>query len=222
MIDSSSNSKQEIENEPPKEVEVESKKTKGVYTIQQKRRIVAYAKEQSIADAYDYFSVPQTTINRWMVDGYFQRETTKRDNKKGAGRHITYGVGIDEESLSWLLDAHDKQLPVTTQLLRVKALELITPTHSEFKASDVWVHQFRHCHSLVLCVKTSLAQELPVTLEERITASCSQLQRLQEINHFEIVGNMDETPLYFDVIPSHILDQKGKKSIIVWTTRSEK
>ncbi len=46
-----------------------------------------------------------------------------------------------------------------------------------------------------------------------------QLGRLKEINKFEI---MDETPLYFDVVPNRVLDKKGKKSIIVRTTGSEK
>ena len=44
------------------ELEPEAKKTKRVYTIQQKRRIVAYAKEHSTTEAHEYFSVPRTTI----------------------------------------------------------------------------------------------------------------------------------------------------------------
>ena len=216
----------EQENEQPTELQpeadVEATKTRRVYTIQQKKRVVAYAKKHSVMDAHRYFSVPRTTINRWMEDGYFQRDTTKRGTKRGAGRPITYGGGLDEQLLAWLLEARDKQLPITIQLLKAKALELITPTQPEFKASDGWVQKFKQRHSLVLRVKTSLAQELPATLEERITAFRSQLRRLKEINHFEIVGNMDETPLYFDIVPSRILEQKGKKSIIVRTTGSEK
>ena len=192
-------------------LEGEAKKTKRIYGIQQKRRIVAYATKNSVTEAHEYFNVPRTTINRWMKDGYFERETTKKGTKKGAGRPIVYGVEIDEQLLTWLLDARDKQLPVTTPLLRAKALELITPTHPKFKASDGWVQKFKQRHSLVLRMKTSLAQELPATLEERIMAFRSQLQRLKEINKFEVIGNMDETPLYFDVVPNRILDKRGRK-----------
>ena len=32
-----------------------------------------------------------------------------------------------------------------------------------------------------------------------------------EINKFEVVGNMDETPPYFDVVPGKVLDDKGKE-----------
>ena len=77
-------------------------------------------------------------------------------------------------------------------------------------------------HSLVLRVKTSMAQELPATLEERIQAFHRQIKRLAEINKFEVVGNMDETSLYFDVVPGRVLDKKGKKSVIVCTTGNVK
>ena len=73
-----------------------------------------------------------------MKDRNFERDTTKKGTKKGAGRPITHGTDIDEQLLTWLLDAHDKQLPITTQILRAKALELITPNHPHFKASDGW------------------------------------------------------------------------------------
>ena len=53
-----------------------------------------------------------------------------------AGRPITYGADIDDQLLAWLLDARDKQLPVTTQLLKAKVVELVTPTHPEFKVSN--------------------------------------------------------------------------------------
>ena len=205
------------------EIDVEKKEAiKRVYTVRQKRQIAAYAKNNSVSGASQHYHVPRTTINRWMKDGYFERETTKKGTKKGAGRPVTYGIDKDEQLLVWLLEARDKQLPITTQVLKAKARELICPDQPQFKASDGWVQKFKQRHKLVLRMKTSLAQELPATLEERITAFCTQLRRLKEINNFEMIGNMDETPLYFDIVPNHVLDRKGKKSIIVRTTGSEK
>ena len=77
-------------------------------------------------------------------------------------------------------------------------------------------------HSLVLRCRTSLAQELPVSLEERITVFHKQISRVKEINRFQFIGNMDETPLFFDVVPNKVIAKKGTKSIIVRTTGSEK
>ena len=39
---------------------------------------------------------------------------------------------------------------------------------------------------------------------------------------YELIGNMGETPAYLDIVPSRILDVKGKKTIKVKTTKSEK
>ncbi len=157
------------------EEDIESvKKTRRVYTVE---RIVAYSKKHSAIQSSKHFDVPRTTILRWTTDGYFEQNTTKKGIKKGGGRPVTYEPDIDQQLLAWLLDARDKQLPITTQLLRAKGLEMITPQHPEFKASHGWVQKFKARHLLVLRVKTSLAQELPMTLEERIKAFQMQLGR---------------------------------------------
>lgn len=49
------------------------------------------------------------------------RQQTKAPRIKGAGRSIIYWVDKDEQLLVWHLDAHDKQLPITTQNLEAKA-----------------------------------------------------------------------------------------------------
>ena len=67
-----------------------------------------------------------------------------------------------------------------------------------------------------------MAQELSATLEERIQAFHRQIKRVAEINMFEIVGNMDETPLFFDAVPGRVLDKKGKRSVVVRTTGNQK
>ena len=67
-----------------------------------------------------------------------------------------------------------------------------------------------------------MAQELPAALEERISAFHRQIRRLKEINRFTIIGNMDETPLFFDIVPNRVIATKGMKSVVVRTTSSEK
>ena len=54
-------------------------------------------------------------------------------------------------------------------------------------------------------MKTSLAQRLPADLEECITAfhqNLYYLRRSEDLDE-ELIGNMDETPAYFDVVPGH-------------------
>ena len=191
----------------------QSRCMKCLYGMKQKT-VVSYAQMHSVAAAARHFTIPRTTIAHWMADWYFKQEMTKHGVKKGAGRPLTYSTDIEEQLLVWVLENRDLHLPITIPLLKAKALELIGTECPDFKASSGWAYKFMHRHSLVLRARTSMAQELPATLEERIRAFHHQIKRVAEINKFEVVGNMDETPLYFDVVPGRVLDKKGKQSVV--------
>ena len=56
------------------ETELEVERTVGMkrlYGTKQKRVVFTYIKQHSVAVAAKKFSIPRTTIGRWMVDGYF-------------------------------------------------------------------------------------------------------------------------------------------------------
>ena len=101
------------------------------------------------------------------------------------------------------------------------ALTLIKPVSPNFKASEGWVKGFMTRHNLVLRAKTTIAQELPGDLETKIAEFRRQVRENGDFL-YELIGNMDETPVYFDMVPSKTVDLKGKKTIKVRTTKSEK
>ena len=109
-------------------------------------------------------------------------------------------------------------------MIRLKALSLIKPSLPNFKASDGWLRKFLSRNNLVLRAKTSMAQMLPCDLEEKIDHFRQNVRYIRESGDFpyNLIANMDETPAYFDTVPSKTVDKKGKKSIIVRTTKSEK
>ena len=72
---------------------------KGLYGSKQKRVVVAYAKHHFVAVADKKFSIPRTTINRWVAVGYFERDITKRGVKKGTGQTLTYCSLTDEHAV---------------------------------------------------------------------------------------------------------------------------
>ena len=59
-----------------------------------------------------------------------------------------------------------------------------------------------------------MAQELPKDLKSKI--------RIRENGDFpyDLTNNMDETPVYMDMVPSKTVDIRGKKTIKVRTTKS--
>ena len=83
------------------------------------------AKKKSIQATSDNFHIPQTPINRWMVDGYFDCDHTQKGNQKGQGRRLTYGKVIDEELITWLLDVRHKYLPISRVILRLDECNIL-------------------------------------------------------------------------------------------------
>ena len=71
-------------------------KTKRLYSTEQKQRVVGLANAKSVAAAVEHFKIPRTTINRWMIDGYFDDERVKGGNRKGQGRRLTYNKALDD------------------------------------------------------------------------------------------------------------------------------
>ena len=106
----------------------------------------------------------------------------------------------------------------------MKALSLIKPIIPSFKASEGWARGFLQRNNLVLRAKTSIAQMLPADLEEKIARFRQDVCyiRINGDFDYDLIANMDETPVYFDMVPSRTVDRKGKKSIKVRTTKSEK
>ena len=109
-------------------------------------------------------------------------------------------------------------------MIRLKGLSLIKPSFPEFKASQGWLRRFLARHNLVLRARTSMAQTLPCDIEEKITQFRQSVRYVRENGDFsyQLIANMDETPVYFDLVPSKTVDMRGKKLIRVRTTKSEK
>ena len=52
-------------------------KTKCMYTMYQKKRVLAVARNESVTAASKHFKIPRTSINRWMAGSYFDVECAK-------------------------------------------------------------------------------------------------------------------------------------------------
>ena len=117
-----------------------------------------------------------------------------------------------------------KSVCVSVQALQDKATILIRETNPEFKASCGWAQKFLKRHLLVLRVKTSLSQKLPADLETKLGSFQEFVQR-QRIEHdfaLNMIGNMDEIPVYFDIITNKMIDKRGGRSVQVRTTGGDR
>ena len=153
------------------------------------------------------------------------KNPNKRRNIRGQGRKLSYPKELEEKLVAWILEKREAEcVPISTQVIRCKALSLIRAVNPTFKASDGWVRKFMKRNNLVLRCRTHISQSLPKDLEQKITAFRAEVASIFENADYplDFICNMDETPVFLDLLPSKVIDRKGKKSINVRTTASEK
>ena len=130
----------------------------------------------------------------------------------------------EEELLQWVLEQRDLHLAVTVQNIIDQAVTVIQPINPSFKGTRGWAQKFIRRNDLVIRAKTSIAQKLPAALEQKMTAFLRSVREARLQCHYpkELIGNMDETPMYFDMASNTSVDRRGEKTISIRTTGAEK
>ena len=87
-----------------------------------------------------------------------------------------------------------------------KALEL-HQDDDEFTASQGWLEKFMKCHDFTLKRRTTAGQKL---LQDHVLKISSYLMRVRKMRHIHkyalsSIGNMDETPLWLDMLDDTIV-----------------
>ena len=98
-------------------------------------------------------------------------------------------------------------------MIQRKALTIIGRSNPKFKASEGWLQKFMLRNSLVLRRHTSVQQKLPAALEQKLAAMMDKVKTLRERHNFpdDLIVNMDETPIFFDMQRAYTVHQKGSR-----------
>ena len=99
------------------------------------------------------------------------------------------------------------------------------PQFSMFKASAMRRHPFMKRHDLSLRCCTTIAQRLPKNLEPELSGfhklTVYPKKRRNCHIYLQQIGNMDETPLRYDMPVGRSVSRKGDKTILIQTTGHE-
>lgn len=130
----------------------------------------------------------------------------------------------EEELLQWVLEQRDLHLAVSVQNVVDQAVTIIQPVNPSFKGTRGWAQKFMRRNDLVIRAKASMAQKLPAALEQKMATFLQSVReaRLQHKYPKELIGNMDETPMCFDMASNMTVDRRGEKAITIRTTAAEK
>ena len=135
-------------------------------------------------------------------------------HKKGPGRPLSYSPVKEQEIVCWILKTRDVNYPVSIAEVKEKAREVVCEENPYFKASNGWIQKFFKQNHFTLHAKTSLSQYLPKDLEEKLTSFIVTVKQNRARKHYPLafIGNMDETPVHYDLVPSKVVDRVGKKT----------
>ena len=157
--------------DPPKK-----KAKRGHYhsnSLQLKMSVVAEMCQNPISVVAEKYNIPRSTVLSWETQ--LRRKNLKCSStvrgihlRSGSGRELSYPKEVDDEIYEWILVRRDAHLPVSRNLIQIKAHQLVKAHNPNFMASSGWLQKFMIRHGLSLCSKTSISQKLPAQLEKKL------------------------------------------------------
>ena len=160
-----------------------------------------------------------------------KEELSLMPRSKRASHCLTASFPVLEEKLSeWIMESRQNGFIITRTNIRIRALSILKdPAFQKHKSGDFvasmgWCNRFMNRHHLCLQTRTKLAQKLQKELETKIYSfQCFTINLRKRFNYdLSQIGNMDETPVCFDMPSNRTVERKGAKTVFVKTTGHEK
>lgn len=176
------------------------------------------------AETAKAFSLNESTVRNIVKSAIRDVKLSDKGNKPGAGRPLTYPIEVEDELVAWILQLLDLHAPLSSLMLKEKAKKVIQPHNHKFSASNGWLEKFFKRHRLSLRSRTSVSQKLPHQLEGILTKFYEDAGHYMRIGKYprSLIGNMDETPAFFDMVPAKTICKTGSKECIIRTSGCEK
>ena len=207
------------------------KTNRSSYTAAEKIIIINYAKTHGVRSAGRHFTIDNSMISRWIKDASKFHHAAKKCRRVGSGAPAAYPAA-EEALVKWVLEFRQNGLAVTMSMIKHQMkfllandfVETYPDAKDKFLASESWFYRFLHRHKLALRRKMKIGQQLPQKLNEKIIDFQHFVikQRRQYKYNLNEIGNMDETPIYFDMVGSTTIETKGAKTVQIRTTGNEK
>ena len=193
------------------------------YSAKFKLQVVKFAQESNNCATGREFCVNEKLVRDW------QRQIEKlkcmpKNKCSNRGKPCQWPE-LEDKLLQWIEEHRQSGYIVTRNMISFKAKAMASELQiTGFLASNCWCTKFLRRKNLALRQKTKIAQKLPEHLEQKITSFHSFVIKSRRKENYELVhiGNMDETPVWFDMPSARTVNEKGAKTVLVNTTGHEK
>ena len=193
------------------------------YTAKFKLGVIKFAVENNNCSAARHFNVNEKLVRDWR----------KQENKiknmpilkcADRGKKCSW-PHLESDLKEWIVEQRNNGFTVTQNVISLKARTMAAEINMpKFTGGISWCTRFLRRNDFVLRQKTKIAQKLPKRLVEKVTQSHSFVIKMRKRKNYDIacIGNMDETPVWFDMPSSRTISEKGKETVFIKTTGHEK
>ncbi|PFX13576.1 Pogo transposable element with KRAB domain [Stylophora pistillata] len=200
------------------------------YDLKFKLSAIRCAEETSNREAGRKFSVDESMIRRWRKNSSkISSESSsmvqsKKKRLSGTGRKPVLG-DLEEELLEKIIDEREKHHHVPCKLVNVWVQELATAHNLEgFRASRGWLFNFMRRSNLSVRRRTTTGQTMLKGALQKSANFVKFCEKQRSEFNFSLrsIANMDETPIWVDILSETTVEQRGSKTIPIKSTGHEK
>jgi DDE superfamily endonuclease len=203
------------------------------YSVEQKKKVVAYAKTNGRNQAARHFQLNASMVGRWTkASKKWTTETKRYALKVGSGRKAFFPEA-EKNLYTWIIEQRKQGLAVTYITAKITMFDILKEPEmialygnstEDFKASFRWLTSFMKRYKLSLRRRTKISQKLPEQTKESLERFQQFVTRLRIEKSFEYryIFNMDETPVWFDMSGNFTINAMGEKTVHIRGTGNEK
>ena len=209
--------------------------TRKQFTLQEKKEYIKKYEDiknknpkKGIRAIVAELNISYSSLREWIKQKPIILETKCKRNKyrlEGAGK-IPNTIEIEEELIKWLEEQRRLEIGLTTNEIINKSLELYPENKNKsYSALHMWCFRFLKRYSYKIRAVTHIGQQLKENVENELHKFYEILyrmrSRIKELPDKNNIFNMEERPIYFEMVTKTTITKIGTKSLNVKTHGGE-
>ena len=157
-----------------------------------------------------------------------QQTDLKKFRIEGGGRKSDISLENEDNIASWIIQNRKLGFAIKSQNVIMYAKKLIPEFNDKSDNANLcWCKRFLKKHNFTLRKISHMGQSLPDDYEKKLSFFIEEINKKRSNlnitnDKFNLIINIDETPIFYDSPFSNTLDKKGVKEVEIVTSGAEK
>ena len=218
----------EIKDQTKKEViKKNNKKGVKIHSISSKLKIIKFAEKNGRVRACDEYNIPESTLRGWIKNKVnFENLPSEKLSLTTLhkGGNVKY-PDVNNKLIDYIEFNRKLGFAVTTWSLLLELYKYI-PERKEYKIKSnlELLYRFMYRNGYSFRKGTHIGQGIKEESLKEASLFWNEVHKCIKEEGFTKynIFNMDETPLFFNMVPNTTIAKRGKKSIIIKTQNQQK